>query len=81
MAAAEGDGKREEKSKSKSRTPGMVSLPPPPGLVGALKKKWDGDGYGSRSWVGLDGALTKGVEQACSCRPCSPSRGHGGAEL
>nr|CAB3492217.1 unnamed protein product [Digitaria exilis] len=38
MAAAEGDGKREEKSKSKSRTP-PKSLPAPPprvGLAGAL---------------------------------------------
>jgi hypothetical protein len=74
MAAAEGDGKREEKSKSKSRTPEMASFPPPPreGLVGALKK-CDGYGSRSRSRVGLDGALTKGVEQALSSQAAGSS--------
>lgn len=72
IAAAEGDGNRDEKSKSKSpRHP----PPPPPrvGLAGALKKhgapwgeaKWCSR---SRSRVGLDGALTNGVEQALSAR-------------
>lgn len=70
IAAAEGDGNRDEKSKSKSpRHP----PPPPPrvGLAGALKKhgapwgeaKWCSR---SRSRVGLDGALTNGVEHALS---------------
>jgi hypothetical protein len=74
IAAAEGDGKREEKSKSKSRPPQTKSLPAPRvGLAGALKKHaaWWWPEKGSR--VGLDGALTNGVEQALSTPPGSGS--------
>jgi hypothetical protein len=71
MAAADGDGKREEKSKSKSRPPQTKSLllAPRVGLAGALKKQaaWWWPEKGSR--VGLDGALTNGVEQALSPPP------------
>ncbi|PNT62977.1 hypothetical protein BRADI_4g10121v3 [Brachypodium distachyon] len=64
MAAADGEGKRDEKSKSKSR-------PRPLPRVGLGK---EAEEEGASRVVGLDGALTNGVEQALSPSPSSPPR-------